>query len=670
MRFLLTVTVGLLLSILLLGVGVTNAQPPLIPRTALWGDSEHDAPRVSPDGTRLAYLKPSPEGVQNVWVRTVGQQDDVMVTRDASQGIYVYAWAWDGKHILYFQDRQGDENLHLWAADLTSAAVRDLTPFAGARAQNLITGAGNPREILVGLNVRDPRLFDMYRVDLETGACVLDTPNPGDVLGWSTDSRLRIRAATAFDAQDGHTTIRVCDLSSGEWRGVVTIPFAEAPFLGQVNGGTLVVAVADDGSTFDMVTYNGGDTTRLVRVDATTGAELATLAHDPRAEIRAGFGADAVSRYTVLLAPETLAVQAVAFEEAKIDWRVVDRTVALDFALLAEKLAPQSFVITGRDRADSKWVVAGFRADGPTAYYLYDRHAGQVQHLFDDVPELRQYTLAAVEPVRFKARDGLPLLAYLTLPPGGPAKKLPLVLLVHGGPWFRDHWGYDPEVQWLANRGYAVLQVQFRGSIGFGKRHFNAGNLQWGAGGMQHDLTDAVRWAVGKGIADPRRVGIMGSSYGGYATLAGLAFTPELYACGVDVVGPSNMTTLMQSIPPYWAPVKRRWILRLGDVESDSVFAQRISPLYHADAIRAPLLIGHGANDPRVKLVESERIVTALRLRGLPVTFVVYPDEGHGFGRPQNNLDFYGRAEEFLAKYLGGRSEPWRAVEGSSAELR
>ena len=333
-------------------------------------------------------------------------------------------------------------------------------------------------------------------------------------------------------------------------------------------------------------------------------------------------------------------------------------------------LVQDPFLVTSRDRADARWIVAGFRADGPTSFYLYDRRTQRLEHLFDDVPELKDYTLAPVEPVRFKARDGLPLLAYLTLPPGGPAKQLPLVLYVHGGPWFRDRWGYDPVGQWLANRGYAVLQVQFRASSGFGKRHLNAGNGQWGVGSMQHDLTDAVRWAVGKGIAAPRRVGILGASYGGYATLAGLAFTPELYACGVDIVGPSSVTTLLQSIPPYWAPVKRRWQLRVGDVEADSVFARRISPLFHADAIRAPLLIGHGANDPRVKLVESERIVAALRARGLPVTFVVYPDEGHGFGRPQNNLDFFGRAEDFLRQHLGGRSEPWQAVEGSSAEVR
>jgi dienelactone hydrolase len=566
------------------------------------------------------------------------------VTRDERQGIYVYAWSWDGTHLLYFQDRDGDENTHLWSADLESPAVRDLTPFAGARAQGLFTSPGIPHQVLVGLNVRDPRVFDMYRVDLDTGACSLDTANPGDVLGWSTDAALRIRAACAFDATDGHTTIRVRDASGGPWRDLLTMPFGETPIEGQINGGTLVTGMATDGRTIDVVTYRNSDTTCLVRVDAATGAERSTLAHDPRADIMMGFGADGVARYAVMLDPTSQEVQAVAFEAAKLDWQALDPAVAADFGVLQRAVAPRSFLIIGRDRADAKWIVSAFRADGPTSFFVYDRTSQHLEHLFDDVPELAAYTLAPVEPVHFKARDGLPLVAYLTLPPGVPAKQLPLVLYVHGGPWFRDRWVYDPAVQWLANRGYAVLQVQFRASSGFGKRHLNAGNGQWGVGSMQHDLTDAVRWAVGKGIADPRRVGILGGSYGGYATLAGLAFTPELYACGVDIVGPSNVATLLQSIPSWWAPVKRRWLLRVGDAEADTALAQRISPLYHADAIRAPLLIGHGANDPRVKLAESERIVAALRKRGLPVTFIVYPDEGHGFGRPQNNLDFFGRA--------------------------
>jgi dipeptidyl aminopeptidase/acylaminoacyl peptidase len=275
-----------------------------------------------------------------------------------------------------------------------------------------------------------------------------------------------------------------------------------------------------------------------------------------------------------------------------------------------------------------------------------------------------------MQPKEFQARDGLTIPAYLTLPPGMAPRGLPLVLLVHGGPWARDSYGFDPWVQLLANRGYAVLKVNFRGSTGFGASFLNAGNLQWGVGSMQHDLSDAVGWAIAEGVADPQRVAIVGGSYGGYATLCGLAFTPQLYRCGVDIVGPSNVATLFESMPPYWQVRKLRWKLRVGDVESDTELNRRISPLFHANAIRAPLLIGHGANDPRVKLSESEAIAAAVRANGRQVAFVVYPDEGHGFVRPENNLDFFGRVEEFLAVHLGGRAEPWRAVEGSSVQVQ
>jgi dipeptidyl aminopeptidase/acylaminoacyl peptidase len=278
--------------------------------------------------------------------------------------------------------------------------------------------------------------------------------------------------------------------------------------------------------------------------------------------------------------------------------------------------------------------------------------------------------LAPMEPVVITARDGFELVSYLTLPVGVEAKNLPLVLNVHGGPWARDGWGYDPEAQWFANRGYATLQVNFRGSAGFGKKFLNAGNGQWGVGTMQHDLTDAVKWAIAKGIADPKKVCIYGGSYGGYATLAGLVFTPDLYACGVDIVGPSNIKTLLAAIPPYWAPMKKMFTLRVGDVEADETLNTKISPLFHASNIKVPLIVAQGANDPRVNIREADQIVKAMRDKGLPVTYVVYTDEGHGFARPNNRLDFYGRVDEFLAKHLGGRAEPWTQIEGTSADVR
>jgi dipeptidyl aminopeptidase/acylaminoacyl peptidase len=642
--------------------------PPLIPRATLFGNPARDQPSLSPDGTRLAYLRPSEAGVMNIWIRTLGRDDDRMLTSDTRQGIWGYAWAWDGEHLLYLQDRDGDENLHLWCTEVEDREVRDLTPFQGARATNLLTSPARPHEVLVGLNRRDPRLFDMHRIDLRTGAVVLDTENPGDVLGWTTDADFVIRAASAFDPVDGRTVLRVRDAAGAPWRDLVVSPFADTHLLGQVNGGSLVLGWSPDGRSLYAALALDSDKTRLVELDAATGRRLAVRAEDPRCDLAAGWGADAVPRFQVQIHPRTQALEAALFTDLEPRWTVLDRALEPDFAALA-RVRRGACAVVGRDRDDRRWVVHYDAPDAPGAYYLYDRAARRAELLFEQFPPLAAQRLAPPRLERIRARDGLVLPSYLTLPVGVPARRLPFVLLVHGGPWARDGFGYDPAVQWLANRGYGVLQVQFRGSIGFGKQFVNASNGEWG-GRMQDDLTDAVRWAVDQGLADPRRIGILGGSYGGYAVLAGLAFTPELYACGVDIVGPSNVATALAAVPAYWGPVKKRWQLRVGDVENDAELNRRISPLFHVERMRAPLLIGHGANDPRVELAESEQIVAALRARGLPVTFVVYPDEGHGFGRPENNLDFFGRAEEFLAQHLGGRAEPWQAVPGSSAEAR
>jgi dipeptidyl aminopeptidase/acylaminoacyl peptidase len=406
-----------------------------------------------------------------------------------------------------------------------------------------------------------------------------------------------------------------------------------------------------------------------VTLDVATGREVAVHASDPRADVWNELAATGGSNAVVLLHPTTRAVQAVGFQAALPEWKVVDPTLQKDFDRMrrAFRGLPR---VHHRDLADRLWVVRYERDDRTGLWALFDRERGRIDSLFVSRPELESLQLAKLEPRSFQARDGLEIPCYLALPPGVPPRNLPLVLSVHGGPWWRDEWGFDPEFQLLANRGYAVLKVNFRGSTGFGKAFLNAGNGGWGTGAMQHDLTDAVQWAIREGIADPKRIAISGASYGGYAVLAGLAFTPDLYVCGIDMVGPSNVRTLIESFPPYWEARKRRWLRRVGDVIADSTLNRRISPLYHADAIRRPLLIGHGANDPRVKLAESERIVAAVRAKGVPVTFVVYPDEGHGFNRGENAADFASRMEQFLAKHLGGRAEPAVVVEGTTAEVR
>lgn len=623
--------------------------PTLIPREVLLGNPTKASPHVSPDGTKLAYLAPSKEDVLNVWVRTLGKEDDQMVTKDTHRGIRIHFWAEDGKHLMYLQDLNGDENWHVYSVDLDSKVVRDLTPFQGIRATGVSTDKKHPNEILVGLNLRDRRVFDQYRVDLTTGAIVLDTQNPGDVLGWVTDPDFQIRAAMASNPKDASTTLRIRDSKDAPWRDLMTWPFGD-------QGGPIDFTA--DGKALYVTTTLGSDTSRLVKVDAATGKELETLAANPKCDLD-----------DVVTQEDRHVVQAVLFDYLKPEWKVLDPSIQADFDQLA-KAHKGVFYLTGRDRADKHWTVSYMVDDGPVAHYLYNRESKKADFLFVNRPDLEKYTLAHCEPVVIKSRDGLDLVSYLTLPPGLEPKNLPLVLNVHGGPWARDAWGLEPECQWFANRGYAVLQVNFRASAGFGKHFLNAGNAEWGTGKMQDDLSDAVKWAVAKGYADPKKVCIFGGSYGGYATLAGLVFTPELYSCGVDIVGPSNLKTLMESIPPYWEPMKKQFALRIGPVDTDEAYNKKISPLFHADTIKVPLIIAQGANDPRVNIREADQMVKALRDRKIPVDYVVYTDEGHGFARPENRLDFYGRVDDFLAKNLGGRSEPWQKVEGSSAEVR
>ena len=655
-------TVGLALG---LPLDVARTEPaPLIPRQVLFSNIERENPKLSPDGTRLAYLAPDDNDVLNLWVRTLGKADDRQLT-ETREGVGGYQWAWNDRHILYLQDRNGDENLHLWCTDLESGEVRDLTPFPGVRAQNLRTAAGRPNEVLIGLNLRDKSSFDMHRVNLETGGCELDTQNPGDVLAWTTDENLAIRVASAMDPETADTIVRIRDTATAPWRTLLVSPFESTHLLGQVNGGSLVVGFAPGGKSLYMVSMLDSEMGQLVEVDAQDGHRLRTLASHPRCDVMpSGFNA-----WEVLQNESTGAVLAVGFEEFEMEWKVVDPAVKADFAALS-KIETGHFFVTSADRKAAHWVVEFFSSDAPSKYYLYDRATKRAELLFETQPQLAKMKLAPTTGRWIEARDGMRIPIYVTAPVGVPAKGLPMVLLVHGGPWYRDSWHFNHQVQWLVNRGYVVVQPNFRGSIGFGKRHLNASTGQWGVGSMQHDLSDTVKWAIGSGLADPKRVGIMGGSYGGYATLAGLAFTPELYACGVDEVGPSRVRTLLQSIPSYWAPIKRRWLRRIGDAETDDALDQRISPLFHVDQMRAPLLVAHGANDVRCKQAESDQIVEALRARKRDVIYLVYPDEGHGIGRTENALDLTGRIEEFLAKHLGGRAEPWVAIPGASTVVQ
>lgn len=615
-----------------------------IPRRLLFGDPERAAPRLSPDGKALAFLAPA-EGVMNLWVGPADAPTAARpVTRDRRRGIRQYFWAYTSRHLLYLQDKSGDENWRAYCVDVETRDLRDLTPFEGVQARVQELSPDFPDEILLTLNRRDARVRDLFRVNIRSGEMTLLAQNDLNFDVWITDERFAARLAIGTTPDGGADIYRPRD--GVGWERMEHIEPDDAL-------STSPLGFDQSGEILYMLDSRGRNTSALVALNLTSGVRE-VLAEDAQSD--AGMP---------LMHPTDKRVQAVPFEYARASWRVLDGALESDFARL-RTLTRGDIAILGRTQDDKQWIVAAHTDDAPTQFFRYSRPAGRSQLLFSDRPELARRKLARTQSVTITSRDGLKLVSYLTLPcaaklqdDGRPTEPLPMVLLVHGGPWSRDRWGLNVQHQWLANRGYAVLSVNYRGSTGFGKNFVNAGDREW-AGKMHDDLLDGVQWAVQRRIADPARVGIMGGSYGGYATLVGLTFTPDVFACGVDIVGPSSLVTLLESIPPYWQPTLDRFARRVGDPRTEAgraLLTQR-SPLTRVDAIRRPLLIGQGANDPRVKQAESDQIVKALEGKAIPVTYVLYPDEGHGFVRPENRLSFFAVAEAFLARHLGGSVEP------------
>jgi dipeptidyl aminopeptidase/acylaminoacyl peptidase len=612
----------------------------LIPRSVLFGNPERTSPHISHDGTQLGWIAPR-DGVLNVWVAPIGEPDGVdwaaarAVTDDTDRGIRMFGFAWDGRHLLYVQDVGGDENWRLYDVDLVTGERRDLTPFEKIHAQIIGSSKRRPTEVLVGINADNPQLHDVYRLDLETGNLVKEIENPG-YAGWLADEDLVVRCALA-PLPDGSLDVLVRDSASADWRTLLTIPAEDVT-------SSDVVSFSGDGTSLLMISAAGSDTSRLTRVDLATGATT-VLAEDPEADV-AGATLD----------PDTRDPQIVMILKDRMTYVVLDPSVEDDLKAI-RGLHPGDPMFLGRDEADQTWLV-GFTVDaGSLTFYMYDRPSKSGRLLFEARPALSSYTLAAMEPFSFTARDGLEIHGYVTFPPGQEGRSnLPAVLDVHGGPQVRDSWGYNPEAQWFANRGYLCVQVNYRGSTGYGKAFVNAGDREWG-GKMHDDLIDAVSYVTAAGWADPSRVAIYGGSYGGYAALVGAAFTPDVFRCAVDIVGPSNLKTLLETVPPYWAPMIAQLYRRVGNPETDAEFLWSRSPLSRARDIRIPLLIAQGANDPRVKQAESEQIVAALTEAGIEHEYLLFPDEGHGFAKPENRIRFYTAAERFLARYLGGRYE-------------
>lgn len=616
----------------------------LISRQIIFGNPERAAARLSPDGAHVSWLAPR-DGVLNIWVAPTADIAEARpITDDRDRGIRNYFWAYDNRHVLYVQDEAGDENWRLYSVDIESAVKKDLTPIAGVRAEIQATSERFPMEVLVGLNDRDPRFHDLYRVDIANGTRRLVQKNDR-FARFVTDDDFSVRFALRM-TPDGGTEMLKPGATADGWQPYLKIAMED-------DVGTAPLGFDESGQILYMTDSRGRNTSALVAIDlAKNGTRV--LAQDKRADVA-----------ELIVHPTQKTIQAVSFHYTRKRWEVLDAGVAGDLEALGA-VADGDFSVTSRTLDDTRWIVSYVMDDGPLRYYLYDRPAKKATFLFTNRRELEGAPLAKMHPVVIEARDGLPLVSYLTLPRGSdpdgdgrPTSALPLVLYVHGGPWSRDAWGFNSTHQWLANRGYAVLSVNYRGSVGFGKDFVNAANLEW-AGTMHDDLLDAVAWATDNGIAPKDRICIMGGSYGGYATLVGLTFTPEVFACGVDIVGPSNLETLLASIPPYWAPMLEMFAHRVGDPrtpEGKKLLNER-SPLTRVDAIKRPLLIGQGANDPRVKQAESDQIVRAMQEKGIPVTYVLFADEGHGFARPENRLAFYAVAEQFLARHLGGSAEP------------
>ena len=626
----------------------------LIPRQVLFGNPDKAMVKVSHDGKHLAFLAPF-NNVLNIWVAPKGEIDRAKpVTKEKNRAIAAYYWSYTNQHLIYLNDKNGDENWHVFSVEIETGEEKDLTPYDNVAARPERISHKHPGEIVISINHRNPEFHDPHKVNIITGKSEMIIENNEGFGSFHFDHDYHLHFGTKMTPEGGEEIMKLNQENTWE-------PFMDISPEDSLTTG--IAHVLEGGSAVYMLSSKGRDKAALTEMTVETKEET-VIAESDKADIN-----------EVFLHPETDEVLAAGSKYMKKEWIPLDDGFKEDLEHL-QSLTDGEVSIVSKTFDNRLWVVAFQLDNSPVKYYLYDRETKDPEFLFTNKKDLEEYTLSKMHPVKIKSRDGLDLISYCTLPvekdqQGTPPHPLPMVLLVHGGPWHRDDWGYHPYHQLLANRGYAVLSVNFRGSTGFGKSFINAGNREWSKK-MHDDLIDAVDWAIDKGIADPEKVAIMGGSYGGYATLVGLTFTPEKFACGVDIVGPSNIVTLLKSIPPYWKPMLNVFTLRVGDISTEEgrAFLKECSPLTYVDKISKPLLIGQGANDPRVKQAESDQIVSAMKEKNIPVTYVLYPDEGHGFRRPENNISFTAVLEAFLAKCLGGRyEETGNDLEGASMEI-
>ena len=646
-RFRRSIISSLILSALIivaLAAPVWAQSPPLIDRELFFGDPEIAGAQISPDGAFIAFIKPF-KGMRNIWVKKTAEPfaNAKPVTADTKRPIPGYFWSRDAKYILFVQDKAGDENYNVYAVNPAEApaagqdvpAARNLTDAKGIRAAINAVPRTEPDAIYIGLNDRDKAWHDLYKVKISTGERTLIRKNTERITAYFFDLKDQLRLATR-SAENGDTEVLRVDADKFTKVYSCTVFESCAP-----------VRYHKDGQRVYFQTNKGDvDLIRLVLFNPTTGKEE-LVESDPMK--RVDFGNASFSEVS-----DELIATSYEDERERIYWK--DKAWEADYKHLQKQL-PGKEISFPSSTKDEKLILVYANADtDPGASYLYDRTTRKLTPQYQAREKLNRAHLAPMKAVKYPSSDGMEIPAFLTLPKGVEAKNLPAIIVPHGGPWYRDSWGYNSFAQFLANRGYAVLQPNFRGSTGYGKKFIDAGNKQWGEK-MQDDVTWGAKYLIAQGIADPKKIGIMGGSYGGYATLAGVTFTPDVYAAAVSIVGPSNLITLLESIPPYWEQIRKLFYERMGDPNTAEGKAQllRQSPLTHAAKIKTPLLVIQGANDPRVTKRESDQIVIALRDRGFPVEYLVAPDEGHGFARPENNMAMFATSEKFLAKYLGGR---------------
>ena len=605
--------------------------PPLIRRKVLFGNPDQTEPRVSPDGKKISYLAPH-KGVMNLWVRGIEEDSGEVITGDSIRGIGKYYWAQDNRHILFLQDN-GGENYKLYSVGIDSRQIKPIGEHTDVQIQILGTDRKFPDLVLLAMNLRNKKCLDVFTLSISTGEEILAAENPGDVITWITDTNFVVRAALAV-TKDGGYELRVRDDNKSAWR-----PIAEWT---AHDGIPRIDGFTEDNNHLFVEDGRNWNANRLVELSMSDGT-VKIIASDSSYDVA-----------QVLISPVDRHVQGVSFYKDRESWKSFDSLFTKDLALQIVYWSDLSII--SRSNSDSIWIIKMAVDNSPSQYFLYNNATRVPTFLFYDRPGLKKYKLSNMSPTAILSRDSMMLYGYMSFPDGIEPDSLPVVVLVHDGPWKRDIWDMNPLVQWITNRGWLCLQINFRGSTGYGKKFLNAGNREWGAK-MQDDLADAVNYFVDQGVADPKRVAIMGESYGGYAALAGAAFAPGRYVCAIDINGPANLISFQQSAPTYMEPMKKIFSARTGDPKKDQAMLKKRSPFFNVEKINTPLLIVQGANDPIVRQSESDAFVKALKAKKKDVRYVLFPDEGHSIVHPVNKLKFYEAAEDFLAKYLGGRTE-------------